>query len=120
ALAATAPSGYSWIYAGFYAELNAPGYITETQISTYDQNYCASFCNNITTCAGFSIFFERAPTLTPGTGCLDPAAMVIARCTFYSQASSIDPSYALNVGEWRSNFQVVNAGANGYIKSSNP
>jgi len=87
-----------------------------TQMTSYNQAACAATCDSTPYCKGFSIYYERDPTLNPGPACKDPSAMTQIRCAFYTQA--VSSNFAVNAGEWRSDFAVVVSGANGYSKNN--
>lgn len=106
----------SGIYAGYYATLRMDGYLTFSDISSYDPQICASKCDNMTGCKSYTIYFERNPLVLPAPACPDPAAAASIRCAFYAQV--ITPIFATNVGQWRQDFGVVIAGANAYNKAS--
>ncbi|CAD0082773.1 unnamed protein product [Aureobasidium vineae] len=113
-MSATVPSNYVWRFAGFYASVSQAGYMFYTELSSYSPTQCAAICDANTACKGFNIYFERVPKLTPGDGCTNPAPQVDVKCAFYSTA--VSEANAVNVGSWRSSFNVVITGANGYTK----
>ncbi|KAI4715396.1 hypothetical protein E4T48_08427 [Aureobasidium sp. EXF-10727] len=113
-MSAAVPSNYVWRFAGFYASVSQAGYMFYTELSTYSPTQCASICDANAACKGFNIYFERAPKLTPGDGCSNPSPQVDVKCAFYSTA--VSEANAVNVGSWRSSFNVVITGANGYTK----
>lgn len=120
ALAAPTPAGY------FNNFQNAPGansayaYLGYAVVNSgqtgYDVNWCANQCTSINGCLSFNIYFERDPILEPGAGCENPAAFANIKCSFWGTA--LDSSTANNLGQWRSNFQVVIAGSNAYTSST--
>ena len=87
-----------------------------SQMSVYDPSVCASQCDSVSSCKGFTIYYERDPIVQPAAACADPNAQTSVRCAYYS--SAVDSKYATNIGEWRSSFAVVIAGANGYSKKA--
>ncbi|CAD0107117.1 unnamed protein product [Aureobasidium uvarum] len=113
-MSATVPSNYVWRFAGFYASVSQAGYMFYTELSSYSPTQCAAICDADAACKGFNIYFERVPKLTPGDGCANPAPQVDVKCAFYSTA--VSEANAVNVGSWRSSFNVVITGANGYTK----
>lgn len=50
------------------------GYLGYTVVKTYDVATCAAKCTAKTGCLAFNIYFERDPTLEPGTNCDNPPA----------------------------------------------
>ncbi|GAM89134.1 hypothetical protein ANO11243_071690 [Dothideomycetidae sp. 11243] len=113
-MSATTPAGYGWVWGAYYSALNQPGYMFYTNLATYSPATCSATCDSTAGCAGFTIYYERSPSLQPATGCLNPPMITLIRCAFYSQP--INSQYATNVGQWRGTFAVVLAGANGYNK----
>ncbi|CAD0051240.1 unnamed protein product [Aureobasidium pullulans] len=114
-MSANVPTNYTWRFAGFYASQSQPGYMFYTELSAYSPTQCASICDGNAQCKGFNIYFERSPKQLPGDGCSNPAPQVNVRCAFYSTA--VSEANAVNVGSWRSSFNVVITGANGYTKN---
>lgn len=49
-------------------------YLGYSVVQTYDVATCAQKCTAKAGCLAFNIYFERDPTLEPGTGCVDPPA----------------------------------------------
>lgn len=115
---AITPAGYTWLFTGYMASLNQNGYMGYLELGQYTPSTCAAWCNAQSTCAGFDIYFERDPVLNPAAACLNPAMQTAIRCAFWSTA--LLPANAVNVGQWRGNFGVLIAGANGYNKGVNP
>lgn len=102
-------------YAGYYGSLQEAGYMFVDEQSSYNVTACASRCDATAYCKGFSIYYERDPTLQPADACPNPSPLTSIRCTYYTQA--VGASYTTNIGEWRDSFAVVIAGANGYTKN---
>jgi hypothetical protein len=113
-MSATVPTNYTWRFAGFYASVSQAGYLFYTELSSYSPTQCASICDGNANCKGFNIYFERSPKLAPGEGCVNPAAQVNVKCAFYSTV--VSEANAVNVGSWRSSFNVLITGGNGYSK----
>jgi len=104
------------VFVEFDAASDGAGYITYASLPTYDVNLCAAKCNAISLCNFFNIFYERDPSVIPGTGtnCLDPSSTTNIKCSLWSVLKS-DPT---NIGQRRAEFQVVIGGSNGYAKSA--
>ncbi|KAK6005861.1 hypothetical protein QM012_007503 [Aureobasidium pullulans] len=113
-MSAAVPANYVWRYAGFYASISQAGYMFYTELSSYSPSQCAAICDANSACKGFNIYFERSPQLVPGDGCVNPAPQVDVKCAFYSTA--VSEANAVNIGSWRSSFNVVITGGNGYTK----
>ncbi|KAG9725740.1 hypothetical protein KCU73_g13078, partial [Aureobasidium melanogenum] len=113
-MSASVPANYVWRFAGFYASVSQAGYMFYTELSSYSPAQCAAICDANTACKGFNIYFERSPQLVPGNGCTNPAPQVDVKCAFYSTA--VSEANAVNIGSWRSSFNVVITGGNGYTK----
>lgn len=92
------------------------GYLGFTNLDSYDSEKCASKCNAISGCAAFNLYFERDPQKDPGTGCENPASTTNIKCVFWG--GPVTSANANNAGQWRSNFQVVIAGSNGYVNNT--
>lgn len=95
------------------------GYLGFTTLKTYDVASCAAKCNAINGCISINIYYERDPTVDPGTGnsgCANPPSTTMIKCVFWGGPISADN--AVNTGQWRNQFQVVIAGSNGYTNSS--
>ncbi|KAK4541626.1 hypothetical protein LTR36_007770 [Oleoguttula mirabilis] len=111
--AAATPSGYFQNFQNLPGASNAYAYLGYSVISTgYDVNSCATKCTAKSGCLAFNIYFERDPTVAPGTGCTNPAAFANIKCSFWG--SALDGTTANNYGQWQSSFEVGIAGSNGY------
>lgn len=116
ASAASTPSGYSNTFVNLNASNSAYGYLGYTTLSTYDTNSCATKCNAINGCMSFNLYFERDPSVDPGSGCTDPASVTMIKCVFWG--GPVSSSNANNYGQYRNQFQIVIAGSNGYTNNS--
>lgn len=112
AKSASVPAGYFQSFQNLAGASSAYGYLGYSVVKTYDVATCAAKCTAKSGCLAFNIYFERDPTLEPGTGCENPDAFANIKCSFWG--SSLDSTTANNYGQWRSNFQVGIAGSNGY------
>jgi hypothetical protein len=83
ARAAKTPSGYTKSFADATGSTEQIGYLTYKTLHTYDPEACAAFCDSEKFCYGFNIFFERDPTVEPGSGCADPPAQTNIKCSIY-------------------------------------
>lgn len=116
AKAAKVPAGYYNNFVNAAGSSSAYAYLGYTVPSNgYDVDFCAAECDKKTGCLAFNIFFERDPTLEPGTGCKNPDAFANIMCTFWG--SALDASTATNTGQWRADFEVATAGSNGYTSN---
>lgn len=98
--------------------MTRPKYLGYSNVRSYDVAGCAARCNAKKNCVSFNIYFERDPTVDPGSGnsgCANPPSTTLIKCAFYG--GPIDASTAVNKGQWRNKFQVAIAGSNGYTKS---
>ncbi|KAI1343535.1 hypothetical protein F5Y15DRAFT_235938 [Xylariaceae sp. FL0016] len=118
ATGATTPSGYNRTFTNLQASNTAYGFIGFTTLSSYDTVRAGNLCNFMSGCLGFNIFFERDPTLEPGPGCPNPPSTTIIRCVFWG--GYVGPENANNFGQYQSDFHVVIAGSNGYMKTGTP
>lgn len=112
ASAAATPAGYFQNFVNLPGANSAYGYLGYSVVKTYDVATCATKCTAKSGCLAFNIYFERDPTVTPGTGCDNPAAFANIKCSFWG--SSLDSTTANNYGQWQDNFQVGIAGSNAY------
>jgi hypothetical protein len=109
---AVTPSGYSLSFQNSLKASSAYGYLGYQTVSSYDPSICASKCNSVTGCLAFNIYFERDPTVEPGSGCTDPSAFANIKCSYWG--GNLDSTTATNGGQMRSSFEVAIAGSNGY------
>ncbi|RDW75475.1 hypothetical protein BP6252_06617 [Coleophoma cylindrospora] len=116
ASAAPVPSGYALSFTNLQASNNAYGYMGFTTLSNYNTTLCAAKCSKVNGCMSFNLYFERDPSVDPGTGCEDPASYTMIKCVFWG--GPVTTANALNKGQYRSKFQVVIAGSNGYTNTS--
>ncbi|KAK5118683.1 hypothetical protein LTR85_007889 [Meristemomyces frigidus] len=116
ASAAPTPPGYTNTFTNQQASNNAYGYLGYTTLKTYDTVTCASKCNAINGCMGINIYYERDPSVTPGTGCDDPPSTTNIKCVFWGGEVTADSLN--NLGQYRDQFQVVMAGSNGYMNTT--
>lgn len=115
---AQTPSGYTLSFQNFNASNNAYGYMGYTTLTSYDVAGCASKCNAINGCVAFNIYFERDPSVDPGSGtqCSNPASTTNIKCVWWG--GPVTAGNANNYGQYRNQFQVVIAGSNGYISNA--
>lgn len=116
AAGAPTPSGYTNTFSSQQASNNAYGYLGYTTLQSYDPVGCAAKCNKINGCMGINIYFERDPTVNPGSGCDNPPSTTNIKCVFWGGEVSSDS--LSNTGQWRDQFQVVIAGSNGYMNNT--
>ena len=117
ASAAPVPSGYVQEFVNAKASNNAYGYMGYTTLTSYDVKACAAKCDAINGCISVNIYFERDPTVNPGGSCPNnPPSTTTIKCVFWGGPVTADN--AVNTGQYRSNFQVVIAGSNGYTNTS--
>ncbi|KAI8950111.1 hypothetical protein F4801DRAFT_362389 [Xylaria longipes] len=116
ATSAPVPAGYFQTFSNLKASNSAYGYSGFSTLDSYDTAECARRCNNVNSCSGFNIYFERDPSFVPGPGCEDPASNTVIKCVYWGDYISAEN--ANNEGQWRDQFHVVIAGSNGYMKGS--
>lgn len=116
ASSAPTPSGYDNTFTNLQASNNAYGYLGLTTLQSYDTISCASKCNAIQGCSAFNIYFERDPSVDPASNCPDPASTTNIKCVFWG--GPVTAANAKNAGQYRTQFQVVIAGSNGYVSKS--
>jgi hypothetical protein len=74
----------------------------------------ADLCNSTTECSFFQVYFERNPLLAPGEACPNPASTTRIKCNVYT--GTITDADAKNDGHYQTDFHVVIAGSNAYVK----
>ncbi|KAL2064319.1 hypothetical protein VTL71DRAFT_4813 [Oculimacula yallundae] len=115
ALAAQAP-GYVATFRNLNATVNANTYLGLTTFKSYDAPLCAEYCNNKTLCTAFNLYVERDPSLNPSDNCTNPPSITNYKCTLWG--SGVNTESAVNFGQYRSAFQVVVAGSDGFEKTN--
>ncbi|KAG9512005.1 hypothetical protein KCV07_g9747, partial [Aureobasidium melanogenum] len=116
AAAAPTPAGYTNTFSNLAASNNAYGYLGFTTLQSYDVNTCSQKCNAINGCMSFNLYFERDPSVDPGSGCSNPSPVTTVKCVFWG--GPVNQANAVNSGQWRSSFQVLIAGSNGYTNNA--
>lgn len=106
------PAGYSTSFTNQLAGLFAPNYLGYYQLSSYDTNACATYCNARSDCNAFNIYIQRTPTFIPDDLCPNPSGAASITCALYG--SPLSASQATNIGQYRKDFMVVIQGSNGY------
>ncbi|KAF1837759.1 hypothetical protein BDW02DRAFT_627691 [Decorospora gaudefroyi] len=115
ATSAITPGDYVQSYSNLLVTFNEPRqFVGYSSLSSYNVSECAAKCDEHSGCNAFSIFYERLPTIEPGTGCMDPASTTMIKCDLWN--GTILPSITLNSGQMRGDFKVVMAGSNAYVK----
>ncbi|KAF4311059.1 hypothetical protein GTA08_BOTSDO13234 [Botryosphaeria dothidea] len=117
AAAATIPTGYSKAFTNAHGSIQQSfGYLGLTQLSAYDADLCADFCNQDSGCRAFNIYVERDPVLRPAYSvCTDPPSTGNIACTRWGYP--INGSSATNDGSWQASFRVAITASNGYNKN---
>ncbi|TKA23705.1 hypothetical protein B0A50_06541 [Salinomyces thailandicus] len=87
ATGAPTPSGYSRTFQNLQGSNNAYGYMGYTTLTSYDTQQCASRCDAITGCVAINIYYERDPSVEPGTGCTNPSSTTNIKCVFWGRTS---------------------------------
>jgi len=67
----------------------------------------------------FNIYFERDPSVDPGTGnsgCANPSSVIYAKCALWG--GPLNSANANNKGQMRNQFEVAVAGSNAYQNNS--
>ncbi|KAI4850680.1 hypothetical protein E4T44_02603 [Aureobasidium sp. EXF-8845] len=119
AAAATAPAGYTNKFKNAGGSNNAYGYLGFRTLDSYDTDSCAAYCSSTLGCMAFNIYFERDPSVDPGTGstgCDNPPSVTMIKCVLWGGPVGLDN--AVNTGQMRNKFEVAIAGSNGYQNNS--
>lgn len=114
------PTGYDNTFTNLLASYSGAtdAYMGYYSLDQYSPQACADICNEIDACLGFNIYFERDPTVNPGSSCPNPPSTTFIKCVLWS--TYLSAANALNTGQYRDDFQVVIAGSNGYVKNTVP
>lgn len=107
------PDDWSLVFVDMHASVEAPDYLGYVNLDTYDPQACVDNCTQTKGCKSANIFFERAPVLKPGDGCVNPASTTFIKCTLWGNVVSLWNT--TNEGHAEKAFQVVIAGSNGYV-----
>ncbi|KAI5275087.1 hypothetical protein E4T47_01967 [Aureobasidium subglaciale] len=123
ALNAQTPTGWKQTFQNLKGSVSTSAYLGYVSYPSYNPNVCAAECLKRTGCLSFNIFFERNPTVDPGTKsttCNQPTSQTALKCTFWGVPA--EQASAVNTGGYRNDYHVVIAGSNGYkvIKPSKP
>lgn len=120
ATSAGTPRGYTLTFSDLNAAESTYYYLGFQNIATYNPGTCAAACNGMATCSSFNIYFERDPTVDPGSGtrCDNPPSTTNIKCSFW--AGPMTASQATNTGQTRDQFVVLIAGSNGYESTGTP
>jgi len=62
---------------------SAYGYLGFTTLQTYDTQACASKCDKMNGCMAVNVYFERDPSVDPGTNCPSPSSVTMIKCVFW-------------------------------------
>ncbi|KAM3075038.1 hypothetical protein ACMFMG_007502 [Clarireedia jacksonii] len=116
--AASTPPGYSLAFSDLQGSSQTVSYLGLKTLQSYDTVKCAQYCDELNGCVAFNIYFERDPSVDPGTDCPNPPSITNYKCVRWGV--KIGPETATNTGQWREQFQVVIAGSNGYNKNAPP
>ncbi|KAK5122551.1 hypothetical protein LTR85_003814 [Meristemomyces frigidus] len=114
-LAAPAPKNYAAAFRNQTGSSQQAGYQGYYNLMTYNTTQCAGYCNAVSGCTAFNIYFERDPLLNPAAACPNPIATTNIKCSLYSQ--SVSQATATNQGQYRDQFHVVIAGSDGFNQS---
>ena len=118
AISADVPDNYVRTFQNLKASSSAYGYSGFSYLDSYDTQECARRCNNVDSCLGFNIYFERDPQAVPGPGCEDPSSMTMVKCVYWG--GYLTAENAGNTGFTTEDFKVVIVGSNGYMKTQVP
>ncbi|KAL1310534.1 hypothetical protein AAFC00_000817 [Neodothiora populina] len=113
---AQTPNGYVSTFNNLQASNNAYGYLGYSILQSYDTIECSKRCDAIDGCASFNIYYERDPVTQPTKANPNPASTTLTKCVYWG--GPIDPSNAVNNGQYQQDFHVVIAGSNGYMNKT--
>ncbi|KAH6660297.1 hypothetical protein BKA67DRAFT_641420 [Truncatella angustata] len=107
AIDAQTPSGFVRSSLNLRGSNSAYASMGHTALDSYDSQTCANKCRAITGCMR-SISISSATHLF----CPDPPSTIVIKCVFWG--GPVLNTNANNEGQWRSKFEIVIAGSNGY------
>lgn len=110
----SAPKNYTAAFTDLHASVTGNGYLGVSFLSEYSPSNCSAQCDAQPACTAINLYFERTPTLNPGSECSDPPSSTVIKCVFWGEA--VTKKKALNTGYTEQSFVVVVAGSNGYNK----
>ncbi|KAG9550478.1 hypothetical protein KCU71_g15764, partial [Aureobasidium melanogenum] len=116
---APVPSGYVSTVVNAGGANSGYGYLGYSNLASYDTNACAAKCSKTVGCMAFNIYFERDPSVDPGTGnsgCANPSSVVYAKCALWG--GPLNSDNAVNKGQMRNQFEIAVAGSNAYQNNS--
>ncbi|KAK7978785.1 hypothetical protein PG988_006275 [Apiospora saccharicola] len=114
---AQVPRNYIQTFANLNSANNDYGFLGLINLASYDTQACATACDNTNGCSAINIYFERDPSLSPDDkDCPNPASTTTIKCVFWG--GPVNPNNAGDKGKPISQFQVVMAGSNGYVKKN--
>jgi hypothetical protein len=116
---APVPSGYVNTVVNAAGANSGYGYLGYSNLASYDTNACAAKCSKTVGCMAFNVYFERDPSVDPGTGdsgCANPSSVVYAKCSLWG--GPLNTANANNKGQMRNQFEVAIAGSNAYQNNS--
>lgn len=124
---APTPNGYARTYRGHTGSCSSGTYLGLFFFKTYDPYLCQQQCDSHSDgCTSFNLYFERDPTVDPGSACPNPASFTTIRCTLWKNTLQ-NQDGAQNFGQYRGPvdatsqaFHAVIAGSNGYFKDVPP
>jgi hypothetical protein len=116
---APVPSGYVNTVVNAAGANSGYGYLGYSNLASYDTNACAAKCSKTVGCMAFNVYFERDPSVDPGSGdsgCANPSSVIYAKCSLWG--GPLNTANANNKGQMRNQFEVAIAGSNAYQNNS--
>ena len=115
---AATPQGYNQAFSNLGGAVQSSSYLGYYTLSSYNTIKCQEYCDAAAGCSAFNIYIERDPSVNPADACPNPPSTANYKCSLFG--TPVCSEMATNVGQWRDQFQVVNAGSNGYVKTAPP
>jgi len=114
AVSAPTPKGYVNTVKNSGGANDGYGFLGFSNLNDYDTKKCAANCDATTGCQAFNIYFERDPSVDPGTGndCPNPKSVTHIKCALWG--GPLNKDNAVNTGQLRNKFEVAVAGSNAY------
>lgn len=115
ALNAIVPVGYTQSFSNLAGSISENGYLGLYTLTSFNTIQCQEYCDAAPGCVGINIYIERDPSVNPAAGCPNPTSTINYKCTLYG--NQVSAAAATNMGQWRTQYEVVIAGSNGVYTS---
>ncbi|MCJ1476319.1 hypothetical protein MMC13_004985 [Lambiella insularis] len=118
ALNAPVPVGYTQSFSNLAGSISENGYLGLYTLTKFDTIKCQELCDAAAGCVAINMYIERDPSVNPAAACPNPTSTINFKCTLWG--NQVSSTAATNTGQWRTQYQVLIAGSNGYNKIAPP